>query len=70
MRPIFSFACPILDAEREWFYDEYIADKEAFKKWKDMDQFAFLLLKENVKGLGIFLETMLNKRRQTSFIAN
>ena len=62
--------CPVLETERKWFYSEHIDDEENFKKLKDMDKIAFLMCKENIKKLGILLETMLNRRRQTLFVAN
>ena len=66
----FLFVCPILDTERERFYAEHIDDQDAFKKLKDMDKIAFLLSKDNVKKLDIFLESMLYNRRQTLFVPN
>ena len=66
----FLFDCPILQVERELFYDEYVENKEDFKNLPDMDKITFLINKDNVKKLGIFLESMLNKRRQSMFIPN
>ena len=57
------YSCPSLQLERSSFYVESINDSASFMLMSDADKTRFLLTEEMIKCMGLYLETIMSKRR-------